>query len=85
MHKRGLDDPMTTESGCSASECHGEELTGGLGVVDDKLVSVPSCYQCHGKKWDDNSDDDDSILASFSLPSGQPATVKTFQTIETLK
>ncbi|MBI5375978.1 MAG: choice-of-anchor D domain-containing protein [Candidatus Schekmanbacteria bacterium] len=46
-HRPGLNDPMT-----NCTECHGSDLKGGsVGV---------SCYSCHGAKWSENGDDDES-------------------------
>ena len=39
MHAGGLYDP---ERNCTS--CHGGSLTGG--------DEAPSCYSCHGQKWD---------------------------------
>jgi hypothetical protein len=39
MHKPGLDDPVVN---CTA--CHGANLMGGPS-------GQPSCFTCHGKKW----------------------------------
>jgi hypothetical protein len=38
MHKEGYRDPFT-----KCNDCHGEDLEG----EDD----VPSCFECHCKKW----------------------------------
>lgn len=31
--------------------CHGINLTGGVGVVEEIPQLTPSCYQCHGDVW----------------------------------
>ena len=39
-HMPGFEDPM--DNGCTT--CHGVDLTGGF---------APSCFTCHGNRWDD--------------------------------
>ncbi len=56
MHKGGLEDPFT-EGKCSDAECHGPDLRGDVATTDRGLVRTPSCYQCHGEKWEDEDDD----------------------------
>jgi hypothetical protein len=48
-HKAGLRTPFAASSGCSASSCHQSDLRGGDGIT----ITAPSCYSCHGKKWND--------------------------------
>jgi hypothetical protein len=38
-HKPGLDNPTL-----NCASCHGNDLRGS--------ETAPSCYTCHGKKWD---------------------------------
>ncbi len=38
MHHPSLENPVG-----ACESCHGDDLKGG---------SAPSCYTCHGKKWD---------------------------------
>lgn len=70
LHKEGLDHPLTESAGCSDSDCHQTDLRGGLALVDDVVRVAPSCYQCHGKKWDDDADDErpaQSVEAAHSV------------------
>lgn len=56
LHKPGLENPYRQESGCSATNCHHSDLRGGPADVDEDGIFesiAPSCYQCHGQKWDD--------------------------------
>lgn len=53
-HKPGYEHPFRVRSGCSASNCHHGDLRGGLAVVEGQTTSAPSCYQCHGREWDEN-------------------------------
>ncbi len=46
LHRPGFEDPL--ENGCTI--CHGTDLTGNYG---------PSCFICHGDKWNDDDYDDD--------------------------
>ncbi len=46
LHRPGFEDPL--ENGCTI--CHGTDLTGNYG---------PSCFTCHGDKWNDDDYDDD--------------------------
>lgn len=54
FHKAGLEEPETEQAGCSSSDCHQSDLRGGLALVDGVQFVTPSCYQCHGEKWDDD-------------------------------
>lgn len=47
-HKSGLDDAR----GCGDSDCHKSDLKGGYVMHEGIEKITPSCYQCHGKKWD---------------------------------
>ncbi|KAA3616039.1 MAG: hypothetical protein DWQ05_09790 [Calditrichaeota bacterium] len=58
-HKSGLDEPFSVKAECSNAECHGPELKGDIAVTDRGLVKTPSCYQCHGEKWDDDDEEED--------------------------
>ncbi|MCB0717886.1 MAG: hypothetical protein KDD65_05545 [Bacteroidetes bacterium] len=53
LHKAGLKNPTTAEAGCSAAECHHSDLRGGMAIVENELFVAPSCYQCHGEKWNE--------------------------------
>jgi len=53
LHKAGLNDPTSADAGCSAAECHHSDLRGGMAIVENELFVAPSCYQCHGEKWDE--------------------------------
>lgn len=54
MHKPGFDFPYKQESGCATSSCHGDDLTGGVAQVDERITIAPSCFQCHETKWQDD-------------------------------
>ncbi len=62
-HKPGLDFPYgyneaTNDKNCAGATCHHSDLRGGLAKksVRGKVEAVsPSCYQCHGKVWEDIS------------------------------
>jgi hypothetical protein len=45
-HAPGLNSPLV-----NCVSCHGSDLLGS--------GNAPSCYQCHGNKWDEGGDDDD--------------------------
>jgi len=47
-HKGGL----KSANGCGDSECHQSDLKGGYVMHKGVEKVTPSCYQCHGKKWD---------------------------------
>ncbi len=51
LHKSGAEHPFSTQSDCSSPVCHQQNLRGGF--VTEQNQVPPSCYQCHGKKWDD--------------------------------
>lgn len=51
LHKAGENEA----EGCE--ECHGEDLTGGVQLLDGRQIYVQSCYQCHDNLWDDNEGD----------------------------
>lgn len=36
------------------TECHGEDLKGGLANIEGTLVYANSCYQCHNDVWNRN-------------------------------
>lgn len=57
MHKEGFKYPYKQASGCSASECHHDDLDGGVAVVDSVQTVAPSCFQCHNTKWQDDTDE----------------------------
>lgn len=57
-HKGGAGDPFD-EGGCSDSDCHQADLRGGVVIYEGRKTVTPSCYQCHGNKWEDEDDDDD--------------------------
>ena len=69
FHKSGLNHPFRENSGCSANECHHSDLRGGLAEVDGRITVSPSCYQCHGERWDDDlgEAENDDISATLSL------------------
>jgi len=54
MHKPGYLNPYRESSGCSAANCHQDDLDGGLAVVEGDTTIAPSCFQCHGTKWQDD-------------------------------
>lgn len=54
MHKQGYKYPYKPESGCSAANCHQDDLDGGVATVDGRQTVSPSCFQCHGTKWKDD-------------------------------
>ena len=66
LHKSGLGRPFTTNSGCSQSDCHHNDLKGGTAVVDGRTTVAPSCYQCHDKRWSGNASNGKDVI---SLPS----------------
>lgn len=51
-HKPGYEHPFNSNSGCT--DCHQPDLRGGIAEVDGEERIAPSCYQCHGEKWDDD-------------------------------
>jgi len=53
-HKPGYEHPFEARSGCSTSNCHHGDLKGGVAIVDGQTTSAPSCYQCHGREWDED-------------------------------
>lgn len=53
FHKGGLDDAE------DCSDCHGFDLKGDFTEVEGEYRQTPSCYQCHGKKWDEEDENDD--------------------------
>ncbi len=57
LHKAGQDEPYTEESGCAGSDCHKDDLDGGVGDLDGVTVIVPSCFQCHATLWEDEDDE----------------------------
>lgn len=56
LHKGGKDDPRG-DGDCSDGDCHQPDLRGGVVEFEGRIVITPSCYQCHGEKWDDEGDD----------------------------
>lgn len=38
--------------GCS--DCHGEDLRGGIRTLNGRYIFAQSCYQCHGNIWERN-------------------------------
>lgn len=54
FHKEGYLHPYRPESGCSSATCHHEDLDGGIAVVNGATRIAPSCFQCHGTKWQDD-------------------------------
>lgn len=59
FHKSGKYDPYERLSSCSAYNCHHSDLRGGSSVAQQNEAPnrhvetiAPSCYQCHGKEWD---------------------------------
>ncbi len=55
MHKPGYKHPYRAASGCSDASCHHDDLDGGVAEVNGKTTVAPSCFQCHGTKWEDDS------------------------------
>lgn len=53
MHKSGKDNPFGSGD-CSDSDCHQNDLRGGVVVYEGRTTVTPSCYQCHGNKWEDD-------------------------------
>ena len=37
---------------CASPLCHHLDLKGGIGYYNGKNVITPSCYQCHGTRWE---------------------------------
>lgn len=54
FHKPGFKDPFSPVSGCSSGSCHQSNLKGGAAFIDGKDRIAPSCYQCHGEKWNED-------------------------------
>ena len=54
FHKPGYMNPYRESSGCSAAECHQDDLDGGVAVVNGGQTIAPSCFQCHGTKWQED-------------------------------
>ena len=54
MHKQGYKNPYRETSGCSSADCHQDDLDGGVANVEGIVTIAPSCFQCHGTKWDDD-------------------------------
>ena len=54
FHKPGQKHPYYESSGCSDSDCHKDDLDGGVGSLDGEVVIVPSCFQCHATLWEDD-------------------------------
>jgi hypothetical protein len=54
FHKPGYMNPYREASGCSSGDCHQDDLDGGVAVVEGKTTIAPSCFQCHGTKWQDD-------------------------------
>lgn len=54
MHKPGLKHPYRQESGCASSDCHQDDLDGGVARVEGETRIAPSCFQCHATKWEDD-------------------------------
>ncbi len=57
LHKEGYEEPFgenghEEEKGCSSDNCHQNDLKGGLTEITNLVA--PSCYQCHGNKWEDH-------------------------------
>lgn len=52
LHKPGSEHPFSNQSDCSSPICHQQNLRGGF--VTEQNQVPPSCYQCHGKKWDND-------------------------------
>ncbi|KAA3599127.1 MAG: hypothetical protein DWQ06_10945 [Calditrichaeota bacterium] len=51
LHKPGYENPFSNKSDCSSPVCHQQNLQGGF--VTEQNQVPPSCYQCHGVKWND--------------------------------
>ncbi|MFQ5605515.1 MAG: hypothetical protein ACE5HS_19775 [bacterium] len=58
LHKKGFKYPYKTNSGCSDSKCHQDDLDGGVAEVDGKITISPSCFQCHETLWEDDIDEE---------------------------
>lgn len=54
QHKPGEEQPFAEQSGCSDSDCHHSDLRGGIAETEDGTTIAPSCYQCHGREWDED-------------------------------
>lgn len=57
FHKKGYKFPYKESSGCSDSNCHQDDLDGGVGNVDGRISPAPSCFQCHETLWSDEFDE----------------------------
>lgn len=58
FHKSGAENPFETAGNCASATCHHADLRGGWALVPDPPGFdiehlAPSCYQCHGVKWND--------------------------------
>lgn len=58
LHKAGYRYPYKKDSGCSDSDCHHDDLDGGVAIVDDRVTIAPSCFQCHDTRWSDDTDEE---------------------------
>lgn len=54
LHKPGYEYPYKESSNCSDSDCHQDDLDGGLASVDGRVTIAPSCFQCHETLWKDD-------------------------------
>ena len=52
LHKGGKDDANPDE----CDDCHTLDLQGKVSKVNGVYRWAPSCYQCHGNKWDKRND-----------------------------
>lgn len=64
-HKAGQKHPYYESSGCSDSDCHQDDLDGGVGSLDDEQVIVPSCFQCHETLWEDDTEEEQTRSELF--------------------
>ena len=53
MHKEGYKFPFRPTSGCSSNTCHHDDLNGGVAMVNGEIRIAPSCFQCHGTRWEE--------------------------------
>lgn len=67
LHKPGYEYPYREGSDCADSDCHHDDLDGGVAYIDDEVTYAPSCFQCHETLWKDDLDEPATNAISLEL------------------
>ncbi len=65
FHKEDPEHPFYESSGCTDSDCHKDDLDGGVALYEGVQHVIPSCFQCHETLWEDDTEPDETAVQLY--------------------